>query len=60
MRNKQLKAYEFAATGQFSYKSQLRQDNTNSITFAFGSFKHLEAAKLGLINRPDDEFLPVT
>ena len=57
MRNKQLKAYEFAATGQFCYKSQLRQDNTNAITFAFGSFKHLEAAKLGLINMPDDEFL---
>lgn len=57
MRNKQLKAYEFAATGQFSYKTQLRQDNTNAITFAFGSFKHLEAAKLGLIHMPDDEFL---
>ena len=28
MRNKQLKAYEFAATGQFSYKHQLKQDNT--------------------------------
>ena len=57
LRNKQLKAYEFAATGQFSYKTQLRQDNTNAITFAFGSFKHLEAAKLGLIHMPDDEFL---
>ena len=57
MRNKQLKAYEFAATGQFSYKTQLRQDNTNAVTFAFGSFKHLEAAKLGLIHMPDDEFL---
>ena len=57
MRNKQLKAWEFAATGQFSYKNQLRQDNTNAITFAFGSFKHLEAAKMGLIHMPDDEFL---
>ena len=57
MRNKQLKAYEFAATGQFSYKNQLRQDNTNAITFAYGSFKHLEAAKLGLIQMDDEEFL---
>ena len=57
MRNKQLKAYEFAATGQFSYKNQLKQDNTNAITFAYGSFKHLEAAKLGLIQMDDEEFL---
>ena len=47
----------FAATGQFSYKNQLRQDNINAITFAYGSFKHLEAAKLGLINMSDGEFL---
>ena len=57
MRNKQLKAFEFAATGQFSYKHQLKQDNTNAITFAYGSFKHLEAAKLGLIEMDDIEFL---
>ena len=57
MRSKQLKAFEFAATGQFSYKNQLRQDNINAITFAYGSFKHLEAAKLGLINMSDGEFL---
>ena len=57
MRNKQLKAFEFAATGQFSYKHQLKQDNMNAITFAYGSFKHLEAAKLGLIEMNDDEFL---
>lgn len=57
MRNKQLKAFEFAATGQFSYKHQLRQDNMNAITFAYGSFKHLEAARLGLIEMNDDEFL---
>ena len=57
MRNKQLKAYEFAQTGQFSYKSQLKQDNLNAILFAYGSFKHLEAAKLGLINMSDTEFL---
>ena len=25
--NKQLRAYEFATTGQFPYKSQLKQDN---------------------------------
>ena len=55
--NKQLRSYEFAATGQFSYKSQLRQDNCNSISFAYGSFKHLEAAKLGLIPMSDTEFL---
>ena len=57
MRNKQLKAFEFAQTGQFSYKSQLKQDNLNAILFAYGSFKHLEAAKLGLINMSDTEFL---
>ena len=55
--NKQLRAYEFATTGQFPYKSQLKQDNCNAICFAFGSFKHLEAAKLGLINMPEAEFL---
>ena len=55
--NKQLRAYEFAATGQFSYKSQLKQDNTNAVSFAFGSFKHLEAAKQGLIKMSDVEFL---
>ena len=57
MRSKQLKAFEFAATGQFSYRNQLRRDNTNAITFAYGSFKHLEAAKLGLIQMSDGEFL---
>ena len=57
MRNKQLKAFEFAQTGQFSYKSQLKQDNLNAILFAYGSFKHLEAAKLGLIKMSDSEFL---
>jgi hypothetical protein len=30
---------------------------SNAITFAFGSFKHLEAAKLGLIKMPENEFL---
>ena len=35
----------------------MRQDNTNAITFAYGSFKHLEAAKLGLIQMSDGEFL---
>ena len=30
MRNKQLKAYEFAATGQFSYKHQLKLINRAS------------------------------
>ena len=57
MRNKQLKAFEFAASGQFSYKNQLKQDNLNAILFAYGSFKHLEAAKLGLISMSDTEFL---
>ena len=57
MRNKQLKAFEFAQTGQFSYKSQLKQDNLNAILFAYGSFKHFEAAKLGLIKMSDSEFL---
>ena len=57
MRNKQLKAFEFAATGQFSYSRQLRQDNLNAVTFAFGSFKHLEAAMEGLISMSKTEFL---
>ena len=57
MRNKQLKAFEFAQTGQFSYRSQIKQENINAILFAYGSFKHLEAVKLGLIQMPDDEFL---
>ena len=55
--NKQLRAYEFAATGQFPYKSQLKQDNCNAISFAYGSFKHLEAAKLGLVSMSENEFL---
>ena len=55
--NKQLRAYEFAATGQFSYKNQLKQDNVNAVSFAYGSFKHLEAAKLGLVSMSDPEFL---
>ena len=55
--NKQLRAFEFAATGQFHYKNQLKQDNCNSICFAYGSFKHLEAAKLGLVTMSEVEFL---
>ena len=55
--NKQLRCYEFAATGQFSYRNLLKQDNCNAVTFAFGAFKHLEACKSGLINVSDTEFL---
>ena len=56
--NKQLRAYEFAQTGQFSYHSQLKQDNVNAVAFAYGSMKHLEACKTGLIpNVSDSEFL---
>jgi hypothetical protein len=56
--NKQLRCYEFASTGQFPYKNSLKQDNCNSITFAYGAFKHLEAVKSGLItNMSDSEFL---
>ena len=56
--NKQLRAHEFAASTQFPYKSQLKQDNCNAICFAYGSFKHLEAIKSGLItNVSDTEFL---
>ena len=56
--NKQLKAHEFAATGMFPYKSQLKGDNINAVCFAYGSFKHLEAIKSGLItNISDTEFL---
>ena len=47
--NKQLRSFEFAATGQFPYKSQIKLDNCNATLFAYGSFKHLEAAKLGLV-----------
>ena len=55
--NKQLRAFEFASTGQFPYKSSLKQDNCNAISFAFGSFKHLHAVKSGLIKMSDTEFL---
>ena len=56
--NKQLRAYEFASTGQFPYRNQLKQDNCNAVTFAYGAFKHLEACKSGLIkNMSDIEFL---
>ena len=55
--NKQLRAYEFASTGQFPYKSLLKADNCNAITFAYGAFKHLHAVKSGLIRMSDDEFL---
>jgi len=34
----QLKAFEFASCGQFSYHSQMRQDNVNAVAFAYGSF----------------------
>ena len=56
--NKQLRCFEFAATGQFSYRNQLKQDNVSAVAFAFGAFKHLEACKSGLIgNVSDAEFL---
>ena len=55
--NKQLRCHEFASTGQFSYRTQLKQDNVNTVCFAFGAFKHLEACKSGLINVSDKEFL---
>ena len=55
--NKQLRSFEFASTGQFSYRSQLKQDNINAVCFAFGAFKHLEACKSGLINVSEAEFL---
>ena len=55
---RELRAYEFASTGQFPYRSQLKQDNINAVNFAFGAFKHLEACKSGLIkNVSDNEFL---
>lgn len=55
--NKQLRAYEFASTGQFQYKNVLKQDNCNAITFAYGAIKHLHAVKSGLIHMTDNEFL---
>ena len=55
--NKQLRSFEFASTGNFPYKSQLKQENCNAVCFAFGAFKHLEAAKSGLIIMNDAEFL---
>ena len=55
--NKQLRSYEFASTGKFSYRSSLKEDNCNAITFAYGAFKHLHAVKSGLIKMSDNEFL---
>ena len=56
--NKQLRAFEFASTGQFSYRNQLKIDNVNAVTFAYGALKHLEAIKSGLIGYVSDaEFL---
>ena len=56
--NKQLRAFEFAATGQFSYRNQLKIDNVNAVTFAYGALKHLEAIKGGLLGYvSDNEFL---
>ena len=55
---KQLKAFEFASTAQFPYKSSLTQNNCNAVVFAYGSFKHLEALLSGLIsNTSHDEIL---
>ena len=55
---RELRAYEFASTGQFPYRAQLKQDNVNAVSFAFGAFKQLEACKSGLIkNVSDIEFL---
>ena len=55
--NKQLRSFEFAATGQFPYKSQIKLDNCNATSFAYGSFKHFEAAKLGLVPISEDAFV---
>ena len=56
--NKQLRCFEFAACAQFSYRSQLKQENCNATSFAYGAFKHLEACKIGLIpNISEAEFL---
>ena len=56
--NKQLRCYEFAACAQFSYRTQLKQENWNATSFAYGALKHLEACVSGLIpNVSDVEFL---
>ena len=56
--NKQLRAYEFASTGQFSYRNQLKIDNVNAVTFGYGALKHLEAIKSGMLGYVSDaEFL---
>ena len=58
VKSKQLRAYEFAQTAQFPYKSSLTQNNCNAVVFAYGSFKHLEALLSGLIsNTSHDEIL---
>ena len=49
IKNKQLRAFEFAASSMFPYKSQLTQNNCNAVVFAYGSLKHLEAIVSGLI-----------
>ena len=43
--------------GNFPKKTSLKADNCNAITFAYGAFKHLHAAKSGLITMSDSEFL---
>ena len=55
--NKQVRAYEFASTRQFPYKSLLKAYNCNAIAFAYGAFKHLHTVKSGLIKMSDNEFL---
>ena len=39
------------------YRHQLKQDNINAVSLAFGALKHLEACKSGLITVTDSEFL---
>ena len=55
--NKQVRTFEFAQSGQFSYSKSIKKDNINAVAFAFGAFKHLEAVKNGLIPMNDEEFL---
>ena len=37
--NKQSHCYEFAKTSQFPCRNNLKQDNCNATTFAYGAFK---------------------
>ena len=46
---KQYRAFDFARIGNFSYTSQIKQNNLNLALFGFGSIKHLLALADGTL-----------